>query len=241
MNAEAKASPQNLARVAGFLYLLLGVFGMFGMMYVPTTLLVPEDATATAYNILASEGLFRSGIVGRLLTQTIQILTVLALYRLLKPVNKTHAALMVIFILLGVPLAMVIEVNQFAALLLLKNTDLAALFTVEQTQTMASLLLELHQHGIMIAHIFWGLWLFPMGYLVYKSGFIPRILGVLLMIGCFGYLIDAFVFMLAPHLDLAITEFTFIGEILLPLWLVTRGVNVENWRKTYAVALPTAS
>lgn len=104
-------------------------------------------------------------------------------------------------------------------------------FTADQLQALAPLFLDLHEHGINIAGIFWGLWLFPMGYLVFNSGFLPRILGVLLIIGCFGYLIDSATFFLLPNFDAKIAQFTFVGELLLPLWLLIKGVNVEQWEK----------
>jgi hypothetical protein len=191
---------------------------------------VPGDAATTANNVLASESLFRLGVVSALITQTVQILLVLALYKLLKPVNRNLALLMVIFILLGVPIAMLNELNHFVVLLL-SGADYLTVFTADQLQALVPLLLDLHEHGIMIAHIFWGLWLLPMGYLIFKSGYIPRILGVLLIIGGFGYLIDFVTFLLFPDFDVTIAEFTFIGELLLPLWLLIKGVDVEQWEK----------
>ncbi len=225
----AERSPQVYARIAGFLYLLLVPLGFFGM-YSASTLVVPGDAATTANNILASEPLFRVGIVSALLVQVVNIFVVLALYKLLAPVNRNMALLMVIFILLGVPIAMLNELNHFAVLLLLSGTNNLA-FTPNQLQSMVPFLLDLHAYGISIAGIFWGLWLFPMGYLVFKSGFLPRILGVLLMIGCFGYLIDSFAAFLLPNLHIQIAMFTFWGEVLLPLWLLIKGVNVEQWKK----------
>ncbi len=228
---SAETSPLVYARVAGFLYLLMALLALFGFMWVLSTLIVPGDAAATANNIIASEGLFRSGIVSWLIGQTIFILLVLVLYKLLKPVNKNHAVLMVIFVLVSVPITMLNELNQFAALLLLSGADYLTAFTADQLQALVPLFLDLHEHGINIATIFWGLWLFPMGYLVFKSGFLPRILGVLLMIGCFGYLIDFFTFFLFPNFDAKISGFTFWGEVLFPLWLLIKGVNVEQWEK----------
>jgi hypothetical protein len=130
---------------------------------------------------------------------------------------------MVIFLLLGIPIAMLNELNQFAVLSLLNGTD--------QLHALVPLFLDLHQHGINISQIFWGLWLFPMGYLVFKSDFLPRVLGILLMIGCFGYLVDSFTFFLFPNLHVAISQFTSIGELLLALWLLIKGVNAEQWEK----------
>jgi Domain of unknown function (DUF4386) len=221
-------SIKGTARVAGLLYLLVALFGAFGLVYVPSVLIVPGDGATTANNILASESLFRLGIVSALITQTVQILLVLTLYKLLKPVNRNHALLMVIFILLGVPIAMLNELNHIVVLLL-SDANYLTVFTSDQLQALVPLFLDLHEHGIMIAHIFWGLWLLPMGYLIFKTGYIPRILGVLLIIGGFGYLIDFVTFFLFPDFDVTIAEFTFIGELLLPLWLLFRGVDVQQW------------
>lgn len=141
------------------------------------------------------------------------------------------AALMVIFLLLGVPIAMLNELNQFAVLLLSSGADYLRGFTANQLHALVLLFLHLHDYGIDIAGIFWGLWLFPMGYLVFKSGFLPRILGILLMIGCVGYLIQSFAAFLFPNFEVNIALFTFWGEVLFPLWLVIKGVNVEQWEK----------
>ncbi len=223
-------SIQKNARVAGFLYLLLVPLAFLG---------IPDADVATiASNIMTSESQFRLSIASALLTQIVNIFVVLALYRLLKPVNKSMARLMVIFLLLGVPIAMLNELNRLAVLLVSKGVGNLAAFTADQLKALAPLLLDLHQYGIAIAGIFWGLWLFPMGYLVFRSGYIPRILGVLLMIGCFGYVLDSFVVFLLPNYEVNIAVFTFWGEILLPLWLVIKGVNVEQWEK---LALEPAS
>jgi hypothetical protein len=206
-------------------------FGIFGIIYVSNTLIVPGDAATTSNNIMTSESLFRLGIASALITQLLQIMVVLALYKLLKPVNKNLAALMVIFILVGVPIAMLSEASRFAALLLLSGADYLAAFTADQLHAQVMQFLDLREYGINIAGIFWGFWLFPMGYLVFKSGYIPRILGVLLIIGGFGYLIENFVIFLLPSFDVDIAIFTFWGEVLFPLWLLIKGVNVEQWEK----------
>ena len=224
------SSINKTARVAGFLYLLLLPLGIFGLL-LPSSLILPGDAARTADNIMASESLFRLGIMSALATQLLNIFVVLALYKLLNRVDKNQATLMVLFSLLGVPIAMLSELNKFAVLLVLNGTHYLTVFTADQVQALVSLFLDLHKYGINIAGIFWGLWLFPMGYLVFKSGFVPRILGVLLMIGCFGYLIDSVTFLLFPNLNITISQFTFIGEILLPLWLLIKGIDAEGWEK----------
>lgn len=223
----AETSPLVTARVAGLLYLILIPLAFLG---------IPDpgasgDAATAATNIMASESSFRLSIASALVTQIVNVFVVLVLYRLLKPVHQGIAMLMVIFLLLGVPIAMLNELNRLAILVLMSGTDYLTVFAPGQLQGLAPLFLDLHQQGITIAGIFWGLWLFPMGYLVFKSGFLPRVLGILLMIGCLGYLIESFAAFLAPSFQLNIVLFTFWGEVLLPLWLLIKGVNVERWQQ----------
>ena len=221
-------------RVAAFLLLILSPLAVFGMIYVPSILIVPGDGAATARNIMASETLFRLGIASTLLSQTVGIFWALVLYQLLKPVNKNMAVLMVIFNLLIVPIAMLNELNQFAILFLSSGADYLRVFTPGQLHALMSLFLNLHDNGIKIAGIFWGLWLFPYGFLVFRSGFLPRFIGVLLMIGCFGYLIQSFAGFLSPNLVVytaLLSVITSSGELLVPVWLLIMGVNVEQWKK----------
>jgi hypothetical protein len=226
-----KTSPLAYARIAGFLYLLFIPLASFGFPYGPSHLFVPGDAARTANNIMASESLFRLSIVINLLGAILNVFVVLALYRLLKPVNKNVAALMVVFVLLSTPIGMLNELNHVAVLLLLSGaTDLTP-FTASQLQTLVPLFHELHQYGLSIDKVFWGLWLFPMGYLVFKSDFLPRILGILLMIGCFGWLSEFFTAFFLPNDEVKIGMFTAWGEVLFPLWLLIKGVNAEQWEK----------
>jgi uncharacterized protein (DUF486 family) len=224
------ASAQFRARLAGFLYLSL-LPAPFGLVYVPARLTVAGNAAATANNIMASESLFRLGIVSILLVDTVNILLALALYQLLKPVSKPVAALMVLFASVGIAIGMLNELNQLAVLRLLSGSAYLSVFTKDQLQALALLFLNLHTQGLNIAQIFWGLWLFPMGYLVYKSGFIPKILGIFLIIGCFGYLFDSFAAFLLPGLKVNVIFFTAWGELLILLWLLIKGVDVEQWNK----------
>ncbi len=223
-------SPLFRARVAGFLY-LMGLPAPFGLIYVPSRLVVPGDAAATAGNIAASESLFRLGIVSNLYVAIINILLAVALYQLLKPVSRNMALLMLAFVLVGVAIAMLSELPQLGVLRLLSGPDYLNAFTTGQLQAQIMLLLHLHNQGLNIAQIFWGLWLFPLGYLVFKSRFLPRILGVLLMIACFGYLIDSLAELLFPNLGLSLIFFVGWGDLLLLLWLLIKGVNVEQWEK----------
>ena len=230
MTNKEEMNPNRTARIAGFLYLIPIILYPFAEVFVRQSLIVPGDAATTANNIMASDSLFRLGFVGDLIGATVHILLVYFLYKLLKPVNRNHALLLLIFGLVGVPIAMLNMLNHFAALLLLSGADYLTTFTADQLQTLAMFFLDLQRHGAFIAWIFYGLWLFPLGYLVFKSGYIPRILGILLIIGGFGYLIDFFIIFLFPNLA-TIGQFTFWGEVLLVLWLLIKGVNVEQWEK----------
>lgn len=142
-------------------------------MYVPNALIVPGDVALTVSNIMSHEMLFSLSIMSALLLQLVNLFVVLFLYKLLKPVNKIIARLMVMFIMLATPIAMLNELNQTAVLMLLNSAN--------QSQVLVSLFLDLQEYGIQTVGIFWGLWLLPMGYLVFKSNYIPKIIGILLM------------------------------------------------------------
>lgn len=236
MTTQAHTNPNKTARIAGFLYLLLVPLGILGILYIPNTLFVPGDIATTIDNIRANDLLFRAGFVSAILVQLVSIAVVLYLYKLLKPASRIAGQLMVIFLLLSMPIAFVNELFYSAILIILNGPDFLSAFSTAQVQSMTALFIDLHSHGIMVAQVFWGLWLFPMGYMVYKSGYLPRIIGILLMIGCFGYLMDSFIFFFVPDFGITVSEFTFLGEVLLPLWLVIKGVNVEGW-KTQAQAV----
>jgi hypothetical protein len=230
MTTEEKMNPGKIARVAGILYLIIFGLGIFAELFVRQSLIVPGDAATTVNNIMASESLFRLSLVSDLIRHTFLILLPLVLYKLLKPVNKDIALLMVIFALAGVPISMLNMLNHFAALLLLSGADYLTAFEADQLQAQAMFFLDLQKYGAFIPQ-FLGLWVLPLGYLVLKSGFLPRILGILLMIGCFGYLIDAVLFFLFANSAATLSLLAFIGELLFALWLLIKGVNVEQWEK----------
>ena len=217
------------ARFAGFLSLIMIPVALFGVVWA-LSLNVPGDAAATVSNIMASQSLFRLSIGSALIVQAGHVWLVLVLYNLLKPVNKNLALLMVMLHLVGIPIAMLSELNRFAALLLLNGADYLTVFTADQLQALVPLFLDLHEHGLLIATIFWGLWLFPFGYLVFKSGYIPKILGVLLIIAGVGYVIDFAALFLLPNFP-PIADLLGWGELAWPLWLLIKGVNVEQWEK----------
>lgn len=224
-------STSKNARIAGFLYLLLAVVAPLRLIYIPTTLFVRGDATATANNIVAHEWLFRLGIVGDLLSGTFAIFVVLALYRLFKDVNQTYAVLMVILgALMVTPIYFVNTLNDAAALLLVRGADFLSVFDKPQRDALAMMFLRLHHQGILVNQIFWGLWLFPFGALVFKSGFLPRILGVWLIIGGFAYLAISFTGLLLPEYHNAVGNAVFpamLSELAIMLWLLIMGAKPQ--------------
>ena len=225
------SSTHNPGRVAGFLYLLLVVTAPLRLMYIPSTLFVRGDATATANNIAAHEWLFRMGIVADLLTGTIAIFVVLALYRLLKEVDQHLAALMVILGgLMVVPIYFLNTLNDAAALMLVRGADFLAVFEKPQRDALAMLFLRLHHHGVVANEIFWGLWLFPFGVLVFRSRFLPRVLGVWLIINGFAYLAISFTGLLLPEYESMVFNSALpatLGEIAIMLWLLIKGAKVR--------------
>ena len=171
----------NPGRFAGLLYVLISIPGIFALIYVPAKLIVHGNATATASNIAAHETLFRLGIAANLISQILFMGVALALYDLLKGINRRQAALMLTLIVVPVPIVLLNERNAIAALIPVRGADFLSIFENPQRDSLAMLFLNLHSYGFDITAIFWGLWLFPLGLLVYRSGFIPRLLGVLLM------------------------------------------------------------
>ena len=224
MTSEGAAPANRTARLAGALYLALMPFAFFGLIYVPSVVVVPGDPARTSANIMASELLFRGGTVSHLVGQVIFVFLVLALYRLLKPVNDDHALVMVVLALLGVPMAFLNEVNHLAALRLLGSTAYGA-FSANELQAQAMLFLDMRQDGILVTQVFWGLWLLPLGLLVVRSGFLPRLLGILLVVAGAGYVIDSGTSLLFPGFGATFSHFTFIGEVVFPLWLLIKGVS----------------
>jgi Domain of unknown function (DUF4386) len=229
MPSETDASIKRTARLAGGLYLSLVPFGVFSFVYVPSVLFVRGDAAATSRNIMASEWLFRSGTVSHLISQIIVPFLALAMYRLLKHVNKEHAAVMVVLALLCVPISFFTEVYHLAALRLLSGAGEGA-FTTTQLQTEAMLFLDMRQSGVFLAQVFWGLWLLFVGSLVFRSGFLPRLLGVAALIGAAGYLVDSGMHLTFPG-RATVSQFTALGELMLPVWLLVKGVSAERWQQ----------
>jgi len=225
------SSTRNPGRVAGFLYLLLVVFAPLRLIYIPGKLFVHGNATATANNIVAHELLFRLGIVADLFCGTILIFLVLALYRLLKGVDQNLVVLMVI---VGGVLPAAIDflnvLNDAAALGLVRGADFLSVFDKPQRDALAMLFLRLHHQEIVAAEILWGLWLFPLAILVYRSRFLPRFLGVWLIVNGFAYVIMSFTGLLLPQYEDMVSNIAFpalLGEMAFMLWLVIKGAKPQ--------------
>jgi Domain of unknown function (DUF4386) len=218
----------NPGRFAGFLYVLMSIFGFFAMAYVPNKVIVHGNAAATASNIASSETLFRMGIASQLIGQAGFIFVALALYELLKGVNRRHASLMVTLIVVSIPIAFLNEVNSFAALLLVHGADFLATFDKTQRDALAMLFINLHGRGLVVAEMFWGLWLFPLGLLVYRSRFLPRFLGVWLELAGSAWVLLCLTGVLLPRYADKVNSYSqpaVFGEIAFMLWLLVKGAT----------------
>jgi len=226
-------SNKKIGRAAGLVYLVVVLAGMFSLLYVPSKLIVWADAKVTVDNIIAHEFLYRAGAVSGLICYVFFLILPLVLYRLLNHVDKTHAILMVVLAVISVPISFVSILYKFNVLNFVSDTEFLKVFSPEQLQAQVMLSLQSYQNGILIASIFWGLWLFPFGYLVFKSGILPKFLGIILMLGSIAYIIDFF----GHALFSTYSETLFssvvsipssIGEIGICLWLLIMGAKEKS-------------
>jgi hypothetical protein len=224
------SSDRNPGRTAGLLYVIMSIVGFFAMGYVPGKVIVHGDAATTANNIATHEMLFRLGIAGELAAQAGFIFVALALYDLFKGVNRRHASLMVILIVVSIPIAFLNELNSFAALVLVRGADFLSIFEKPQRESLAMLFLNLHGRGFVVCEVFWGLWLFPLALLTYKSRFLPRFLGVWLALAGLAWVILSFTSTLLPQYQDAVNSYlqpAIIGEIVFMLWLLIKGAKPQ--------------
>lgn len=222
MTEESKITFRNTGRIAGLLYFVVVITGIFSLGYVPSKLIVWDNPSATLTNIVNAEFLFRLGIVSGLICYTFFLFLPLVLYKLLKSFNKTYALYMVVLAIVSVPISFVNMLNKFAVLSIISSG--------QQQKEEIMFYLNQYDFGNLIVQIFWGLWLFPFGYLVFKSAIIPRFLGILLMLGCVGYLINFFGNALfSNYSELGISSYVrlpaSLGEIGTCLWLLIMGAK----------------
>jgi hypothetical protein len=236
----AEVSPGVQARIAGFLYLIVIVGGIFAEIFVRGRLVVHGDAAATAHNIVTHEMLYRWGFAVEVFYCAFcNVPILLIFYNLFKVVNKNAALLMVFFDLVTTAIESISMLAHFAPLLFLGGGHSLSAFTAEQLQAAAYTSVQLFEHGFALSLVFFGFDCLVTAYLILRSTFLPRILGVLLAIEGLGYLINSFTLFLAPALQARIFPYfmvTGIGEVALCLWLLVMGVNVQRWKEQAGVA-----
>lgn len=225
-------SRKKTARLAGLLYFLCGIPAVFSLQYVHHALMNHSDAEATANNIQNSQMLLRLGIVAELLSTVFFMFLGLVLYQLLKEVSKKNALYMLALVLVSVPISFLNELNQIAALTLSSGAHFLSTFTKPQLDALIMLFLNAHMDGANLVQIFWGLWLFPFGILVYRSGFLPRIVGVLLIIACFAYVAGSLTTLLFPAYGntgfMIAASLGGLGEGVTGLWLLIKGAKEQQ-------------
>ena len=222
---------KKAARIAGLIYLSMIITAPFSMLYVPNKLIVRGDAAATAANILGHETMFRLSIFGDLVGQVIFICLGVAFYRLLRDVNKSWALLMLGFVLVSAAVCFLNVINDIAALLLFRGGEFLTVFDKPQRDALGMFFLRLYNYGQFIAEIFWGLWLFPLGLLIYRSRFIPRFIGVWLMFDCFGWIVLSFTALFFRQYYNALFGYlqpVLFGEMALMLYLLIKGAKVPS-------------
>lgn len=217
---------KNNAFFAGLSYLLVAITGLYALMYALPQIKVEGDIVRTITNINNNPFLFRNGIVSMLTMNIVSILLVIYLYRLLANINKTMALFMLVLMLFGAVISTLNEVNHFA-MLLINSIDG---FSVKESQNLTNLFSTIYNHGVHIAVIFWGLWLFPLGILIYKLNTrISKFTGILLVIAGFGYMLDSIFLFVYPSIQKpTLSDYTSYGEILLMIWLLVKSNSIEQ-------------
>ena len=235
-------SPQVYAKVAGVIWLIVALLAPFGEFFVRQGLIVPGNVAATAENIVASQSLFRAGFATDLVVFVIEVALAAVLYVLFRPVSRTLALVMAFARLAMVTILGLNLLNMFTALQLLISPEYTTAFEKGQLQALAFVFLNAQHYGYALGMVFFGLHLGVLGFLVYRSRFLPRILGILMVVSGLGYLADSFTKFLLPQsadtLAVVVVVTALIGELPLTLWLLVKGVDVERWRQR-ALASPT--
>lgn len=225
---EKIVSLKKTARLAGLLYLVPGILAFYSLMYVPGQIIDRNDAITTSKNLLLNEFMFRTSIASHLISVTMLLFLAFTLYKLFKQVNEHQAKLLVTLVAIQLPIVFLLEIFDITSLMILKGLVFKT-FTALPLQDLSMLFIKIHGYGIMTLEIFWGLWLIPFGLLVFKSGFIPRMLGILLILAGVGYIIDSLTFILFPA-SRGLTQtvafiFSGVGEGSTILWLLFIGVK----------------
>ena len=234
IDRAVEASPRLWARMAGLFYLITIIMGVFAEVFVRGELIVRDDAAATATNILAHEPLYRLGLAADLIMLASYIAVTLLLYVLFKPVGRSLSLLAAFFSLVGIAVLAVNCLNHVAPLFLLGRAHYLSAFETPQLQALALISLKLHARGYSIAGVFFGTYCVMIGHMAFKSGFLPRMLGVLMAIGGLSYLASSFALFLLPTVAARLPDFTLLGgiaELSLTMWLMVMGVNAPKWEE----------
>jgi hypothetical protein len=240
MERIAEASPRSLARIGGVLYLIIIVLGIVGEAFVRGRIVVPGDATATAANLRSMESLWRFGIAAELFLLICSVVLALIVYVLLRPVSKDLALLAAFFNVISIGMEGAYSLQLVEALFPLGNAGYLKAFAPEQLHAMASLSARSHVYGFGVSLIFFGCFCLVIGYLIFRSGYFPKAVGVLMQIAGLSYLINSFALILAPHfadrIFAIIAGPALIGEASLCLWLLVKGVNEQRWKEQASAA-----
>ena len=228
----ALISPKRLARIAGILYLLIGIFGAFAQGFVYPRIYVAGDATTTAANLVANAGLVRLGVVADFFDNVIWVFLALTLYRLLKHVHKGAASAMVVLVAIGAGITLLNAVFEFEGLRVATGAVNLAGFGAAGSNAVALLLIDAQHYGLLVASIFFGLWLVPLGYLAYRSGWFPKALGVVLIVGGACYLVDVLAAFLVADVAKSIHGYIIIpaaiAEVSMVVYLLVIGVKTST-------------
>ncbi|CAN5664894.1 DUF4386 domain-containing protein [soil metagenome] len=238
-NSSAGTSPQLYARTGGLAYLIIIVAGALGELFIRNAIIVPGDAATTARNIAASPLLWRIGIAGDLVMHVCDLILAIVYYTLFKRVNKTLALLSVLFGLIQTAVLVANKLNLMTPLFFLGHAEYLKAFSAEQLQALASISIEAHEHGFAIGLIFFGFECLIDGYLIFKSGFLPKFLGVFILVAGLCYLLNSFTLILFPSLANSMFSILmapiFIAELSMCLWLLIKGVNITKWNNLVTV------
>jgi len=229
-----EASPRLKAGISGVFYLLTIIMGVFAEVFVRGALVVRDDAAATAMNILAHESLYRFGLAADLVMLVCYIAVTLLFYGLFKPVSRSLSLLAVFFSMVGIAILAVNSLNHLAPLVFLGGANYLGAFEITQLQALALMSLRMHARGYSIAGVFFGIYMLLLGYLIFRSGFLPRILGGLMAVGGLSFLTNSFAIFLLPALVARLPDLGMLGgiaELALSLWLMAMGVNVAKWKE----------
>lgn len=224
------SSLKNTARLAGLLYLIWIITGLYAMFYVPSQINMRGDAVTAAQNILSNEFLFRTSIINGLISSTLWVFMVLVFYRLFKSVNERQSKLLVALVIVQIPVGFIMEAFNITSLMIFKG-EILKTFELSQRQDLAMLFLKINDYVVSTLVLFWGLWLFPLGILVYRSRFLPRFLGVWLIINGFALLVLSFTGLLLPQYKDMVFKIAFpamLGEVAFMLWLLIKGAKLQT-------------